>query len=123
MITVQEFAEQNGHSVASVMEMIQNGAINGNEKEGVWYVARQIDSPDSPIVVQLLYLLSLVSLVGGIAMAADSWPNDPGYGYASLSYFRPIAWATAGLAQCALLAAFATAITFLSKIEFNTRNA
>lgn len=124
MITVNEYAEQNGIPVAYAIEMIQRGTLNGVENDGVWHIdpTKVNDSLaiESPTVVALLNTLSGLGLIGGIVMALALWPNmDYGIEY----YIPPIAWATAGIVQSILFAALAKAITYLSEIEFNTRKA
>lgn len=121
MITVQEYAEQNNQTVGRIMELINNGSIYGEEKEGVWHIDPLKPNMKLPFIVEFLNLLSFAVLLGGILMVVSSWPDDPGYSYRAAAYFQPIAWATAGIFQFALFAAFAKTITYLSKIEFNTR--
>lgn len=122
MITVNEYAEQNGVTVAYAIEMIQKGTFNGQEKDGVWHIdptkVNDSSTIESPSVVVLLNALSALALIGGIVMTLALWPEE---GYGIKPYIQPIAWALAGIVQFALFAAFAKAITFLSKIEFNTR--
>ncbi len=81
-------------------------------------------APESLFVVNMLNILSALSLIGGILMAAILWPGDAGDGYSwkTVAYLSSIISATAGIVQCILFAALAKIIMYLSKIEFNTRS-
>lgn len=128
MITVKEYAEQNNRSVVSVMSMIHNGTLAGEEREAIWYVdplSQKLSQNialghEGPSVVDFLNVLSILVLLSGIGIAFAFWPV---YSPEPADFIRPVTWLTAGIVQSILLAALAKAITYLSKIEFNTRKA
>lgn len=128
MITVKEYAEQNSRSVVSVMSMIHNGTLAGEEREAIWYVdplsqklSQNITSGyEEPSVFYFLNALSILVLLTVVGIAIELWPESPS-NLADL--IPPVTWLTAGIVPSILLAALAQAITYLSKIEFNTRKA
>jgi hypothetical protein len=71
----------------------------------------------------VFYIISVLSLVGGIMLAIESLPGDPGEG----RYWKPIAYQpsiimfTVGFVQASLFTAVAKILTYLKNIEFNTR--
>jgi hypothetical protein len=80
-------------------------------------------SPEPSRTAIVFYIISILSLIGGIMLAYESLPGDPGEG----RYWKPIAYQpsiimfTIGFVQASLFTAVAKILTYLKGIEFNTR--
>lgn len=69
----------------------------------------------------LLFLLAGLSLLGGLVLCAQLWPDDPGYGneWKMLAFIPAITWLTAGVVQFALFSALGQGLHYLRQIASN----
>lgn len=67
----------------------------------------------------VLYLIGILSLLGGIKLGSDLWPSDSRVD--PVAYQPAIIMFTVGVVQAALLTAVGLALTYLERIEINTR--
>ncbi len=71
----------------------------------------------------IFYVFALLSLIGGIALAIAFMPGDPGEGrsWKMIAYSPSITAFAVGFLQASVLTAIGQALTYLKKIEYNTR--
>lgn len=77
----------------------------------------------APNLTVLLYAFSIFSIIGGLILAQDFWPEEPinGGELAPIAYLWPIVWISTAVVEAILFAAIASALSYLSRIELNTR--
>jgi hypothetical protein len=136
MIPVEQFAKRKGLAVDRAIAMIRDGFYVGQVVGERWYAREdQIDGvpasakstnvgggSGTPALVVVFYILSGLSLLGGIILASEFWPGDPGYGreWNSVAYAWSIVWLTVGLVEAALFAAIGKGLSLLQQIVKNT---
>ena len=77
-----------------------------------------------PFVVRVLFVLSLLSILGGLVMAVVLWPGrNVGDDSKAFGYSASVIAITAGIVQSTLFAALSKIVAYLCRIEFNTRKA
>ena len=71
----------------------------------------------------IFYVFAVLSLIGGIALAAEFMPGDPGEGcsWKMIAYSPSITAFTIGFLQASILTAIGQVLTYLKKIEYNTQ--
>lgn len=139
MIPVEEFARRKGLAVWQAIAGIRDGVYSGQIVGEQWYARKyQIDGDygsakrsgsgaaaqggETSGLVMVFYILSGLSLIGGIILGAKFWPGDPGYGkeWKSIAYTWSIVWIMAGIIEAALFAAIGKALSLLQQIVKNT---
>lgn len=130
MIPVSEYASLKGLSAQEVIEMIRDGSYGYRGKQdaqGSWLVDRRspfmhsgdrnstsADSPGSPVISKLLYILAWLGLfaAGGMFYQMMDLRGGQFVGRIILA---------AGVISFALFSALASGLTYLRQIEANTR--
>ena len=76
----------------------------------------------APGLAILFYVLAGLSFLGGLILAAQFMPGDPGPGYSwePEAYLLSLVWFTAGFVQAALFAAIGRGLAYLHEIARNT---
>ena len=77
---------------------------------------------ETPWLTKVFYVLSVVSLLGGIILFFQFLPGapEPGYTWKTAAYTSSIVWITAGIVEAALFAAFGQGLAYLHRITQNT---
>jgi hypothetical protein len=139
MIPVSEFGKLKGLSDKKVIDMIREGSYAGKIIDGDWYIQRQelqkekesratssrtIGLEKAPALSVAFFILSALSFLGGIVLAAQFWPGDPGYRHEweAEAYTISIAWFMVGVIEAALFAAIGQGLSYLHRIVENTSN-
>jgi hypothetical protein len=125
-VPIRQFEETN-------REQFINGpdSLVDDAQESSGPVAGIVSDPGSPIdsqppaLTNLFYVLSVLSLLGGIILCGALWPGDPGYGKAwkTIAYMPAIAWLTVGIVQSGVFAAIGLGRTYLKRIADNSDRA
>ena len=134
MIPVEEWAKQKGiASRNAIIRMIREGTYTGQVVEGQWYIRVDqqvvhnggasaktdiVATPPTFSLPTLLYILAALSLLGGLILGAQFWPE--GWNPPPLAYVWAIIWIMAGIIEAVLFAAIGLALTYLSRIATNT---
>lgn len=94
---------------------------NSNSPDQQQIVSRREHITDTANLVMLFYVLSGLSLLGGVVLAAQFWPSDLGYSkeLKSVAYTWSIVWLIAGITQAAIFAAIAKILSLLQQIADN----
>lgn len=136
MIPVEEFAQKKGITADKAIKMIKDGFYTGRVINECWFIddsenatksnssaLRSADnSADSPPLTILFYVLAGLSLLGGIILCGQLWPDNPGYrnGRETIAYLPSITWLTVGVVEFALFTAIGQGLFYLRQIASNT---
>ncbi|NVK41572.1 MAG: zinc ribbon domain-containing protein [Oceanospirillaceae bacterium] len=80
---------------------------------------------EAPLLSTFFYILSALSLLGGVIFCGKLWPGDPGYGneWKTIAYIPAMTWLTVGIVQFGLFAAVGLGLTYLKRIADNSDHA
>lgn len=75
-----------------------------------------------PVLAKVFYILSVLSLMGGIILCAASWPKNISYSLEKtiIPYGISTIWLIAGVIEAALFAGMGLGLTYLKLIAENT---
>jgi hypothetical protein len=138
VMPVEIFAKQKGIDEKKVTDMVRDGFYIGQIIDGKWYIdAKELDEDKqsfnstgktsrtfdhTPALSIFFFVIAALNFLGGIILAAEFWPGDPGYGreWETEAYTFSIVWFMVGALQAALFAAIGQGLSFLHQIVKNT---
>ncbi|AMJ86158.1 MULTISPECIES: hypothetical protein [Alteromonas] len=136
MIPVEEFAQKKGITADKTIKMIRDGFYTGRVINDCWFIDESEDASkpntsssiatdnnaDSPPLTILFYVLAGLSLLGGIILCSQLWPDNLGYRdkWETIAYLPSITWLTIGIVEFALFTAIGQGLHYLRQIALNS---
>jgi hypothetical protein len=108
-----------GNDLAQEKPLSNSPETEGNE---VSYIKDEQTVHVTPGLTVIFYILAVLSFIGGIILANEFRPGDPGHGYVLKpeAYMLSIIWFTVGVIEAALFAAIGQGLSYLHRIVENT---